>query len=192
MSHPIIYRFEAILNYPTIEGKVNQTGEAYQHFSSKLIVDKENGTKLKHLLKEGKKAFPNAKQTVHDLDENEKEILGDNFIKTIQCSTRFDWIKIQDLYGAELMSTLKSGDKVYIQVLVKPSNYQGKSFLKLRPQLITLIKPEAYKLFDAQKALEKKNEEYFNDIKKYQQDDSLQIDKEDAVESADDEDDDWS
>lgn len=178
MADPIIYRFEAILNYPKVEEKVNQNGESYQQFSSQLIVDKENAPKLKKLFKDAKEAFPKAKQTINDLRDSEKEVLGDTFIKRVGCSTRLDWCKIQDLYGADLKGDqLKSGDKVYIQIMAKASSYQGKSFLVLRPQLITLLKPQAYELFDAQKELEKKNEEYFDDVKKYQQDDSIQTDE---------------
>ncbi len=175
MAEPIIYRFEAILNYPKIEEKIGRDGESYEHFSSQLLVDKENATKLKKLFKDAKEAFPKAKQTVNDLRDNEKEILGTKFVTRVGCSTRLDWCKVQDLYGAELTGDpLKSGDKVYIQVMAKESTYNGKAFLVLRPQLITLIKPQAYELFDAQVELEKKNEDYFNDVKKYQQDASIE------------------
>lgn len=178
MAEQIIYRFEAILNYAKIEEKPDRDGNFHEHFTSQLIVDKENAPKLKKLLKDAKEAFPKAKPTVNELREGEKEVLGENFVKRIGCSTRKDWCKVQDLYGEELdAATLRSGDKVYIQVMADNSNYNGKPFLVLRPKLITLIQPQAYTLYDAQVELEKKNEDYFNDVKKYQQDASIQDDE---------------
>lgn len=192
MAEPIIYRFEAILNYAKIEQKADRDGIFHDHFTSQLIVDKENAPKLRKLLKDSKEAFPKAKQTVNDLREGEKEVLGENFVKRIGCSTRKDWFKAQDLYGAEIPAeTFKSGDKVYIQVRADNSNYNGKPFLVLRPQLITLIQPQAYTLYDAQIELEKKNEDYFNDVKKYQQDASIQEDEETPIPKVDDDNENW-
>lgn len=188
------YKFEVILNYPRLEAKprINkETGETENSlsFSAQALIGSDAAPTVKSMLKYAKATYPNANQPFNDIKEGERDILGEGYKKRFTMKGWGDYINCFNLYKEKIdVNSLRSGDRVLLQVKIIQVNspvQPGVKYIRFCPHIITVIQKEAYTLFDAEASLEDRNEDYFKELQKYQQDESLSDEAPQALEAPD-------
>jgi len=190
------YIIEGIVNYPNLEAgtrldKKTQTQVADATFSMQLLLGDNAKPKLKAIKEYVKKTYPNAQLNVNDIVEKEQEILGKEYKKRVTLKGWASFTKFLDFYKEKFdPATLQSGDKVLIQLkIIQVSNESkapGKKFIRLIPHIVTIVEKGSYQLYDPDASFEEKNNEYFEDVKKYKKEEEIMegIDKKEGSEES--------
>lgn len=176
MSDYIGFASEAIINWP----KVNIDKEK---FECCLYFTQESYDKnLKEAFEAAKKEFKKATIKLKKIDDESKEIskiLGTDYVFQHTAKSKLSIVKCVDLYKNALeISSLKSGDKVYVKGTLKetenPENHKQK-YVTFYANLIAKVQEKAFDLFDP----EAQNKEFYDALDGYKAD--FDSDPEEAV-----------